>query len=153
LEELKWQQADWKANSFALPEFVSHDKLPPSSISRDSPRKASKGRKQISLDEVPRSSYVKETPLEASKESKIISVNIVHPSSKWRGNPVKISDERKLISLADFLPSSNGAETPVQGLKERCKYKLLLQNCVGVSFINKGCTGIIKNGKEKKAPF
>ncbi|KAJ6877134.1 hypothetical protein NC651_030000 [Populus alba x Populus x berolinensis] len=120
LEELKWQQADWKANSFALPEFISHDKLPPSSISSDSPRKASKGRKHIPLEEVPRSSYAKDTPLEASKESKVISVNIVHPSSKWRENPVKISDERKLISLADFLPSSNGAETPVQGLKERC---------------------------------
>jgi len=150
LEELNWQQADWKANSLALPEFISHDKLPPSSISRDSPRKASKGRKQISLDEVPRSSYAKETPLEASKESKFISMNIVHPSSKWRGNPVKISDERKLISLADFLPSSNGAETPVQGLKERCKFKLILQNCVGVSFINKGCSGIIKTEKKKK---
>ncbi|KAJ6762949.1 MYOSIN-BINDING PROTEIN 1 [Salix purpurea] len=94
LEELNWQQADCKANPFALPEFISH--------------------------EVPRSSYVKETPLEASNESKIVSANNVHPSSKWRESPVKISDERKLISLADFLPSSKGAQTSVLGLKERC---------------------------------
>ncbi|KAJ6359978.1 hypothetical protein OIU77_004060 [Salix suchowensis] len=120
LEELNWQQADCKANPFALPEFISRDKLPPPSISRDSPRKALKGRKHVSVDEVPRSSYVKETPLEASNESKIVSANNVHPSSKWRESPVKISDERKLISLADFLPSSKGAQTSVLGLKERC---------------------------------
>ncbi|KAJ6380032.1 hypothetical protein OIU76_016644 [Salix suchowensis] len=120
LEELNWQQADCKANPFALPEFISRDKLLPPSISRDSPRKALKGRKHVSVDEVPRSSYVKETPVETSNESKIVSANNVHPSSKWRESPVKISDERKLISLADFLPSSKGAQTSVLGLKERC---------------------------------
>jgi len=125
LEELNWQQADCKADSSTLPELISHDNVPPSPIASDSPQKASKEREIISLDEVPQSSYAKETPPEASDENRIISVDTVRPSTE-RINPDKMSQESELISLVDFLPSTNGAETPVQGLKESCKFKLLL---------------------------
>ena len=124
LEELNWQQADCKADSSTPPELISHDNVPPSPIASDSPQKASKEREIISLDEVPQSSNAKETPPEASDENRIISVDSVRPSTE-RINPDKLSQESELISL-DFLPSTNGAETPVQGLKESCKFKLLL---------------------------
>jgi hypothetical protein len=125
LEELNWQQADCKADSSTPPELISHDNVPPSPIASDSPQKASKEREIISLDEVPQSSNAKETPPEASDENRIISVDSVRPSTE-RINPDKLSQESELISLVDFLPSTNGAETPVQGLKESCKFELLL---------------------------
>ena len=125
LEELNWQQADCKADSSTPPELISHDHVPPSPIASDSPQKASKEREIISLDEVPQSSNAKETPPEASDENRIISVDSVRPSTE-RINPDKLSQESELISLVDFLPSTNGAETPVQGLKESCKFELLL---------------------------
>ena len=125
LEELNWQQGDCKADSSTLPELISHDNVPPSSIARESPQKASKEREINSPDDVPQSSYAKETPPEASDENRIISVDNVLPSTERR-NPAKISQESELISIVDFLPSTNGTENPVQGLKESCKFKLLL---------------------------
>ncbi|KAB5511922.1 hypothetical protein DKX38_028950 [Salix brachista] len=119
LEELNWQQADCKADSSTLPELISHDNVPPSSIARESPQKASKEREIISPDDVLQISYAKETPPEASDENRIISVDNVLPSTERR-NPAKISQESELISIVDSLPSTNGAENPVQGLKESC---------------------------------
>ncbi|KAJ6744391.1 MYOSIN-BINDING PROTEIN 1 [Salix purpurea] len=119
LEELNWQQADCKADSSTLPELISHDNVPPSSITRESPQKASKEREIISPDDVLQISYAKETPPEASDENRIISVDNVLPSTQ-RCNPAKISQESELISIVDSPPSTNGAENPVQGLKESC---------------------------------
>ncbi|KAJ6292080.1 hypothetical protein OIU76_024062 [Salix suchowensis] len=119
LEELNWQQADCKADSSILPELISYDNAPPSSITRESPQKASKEREIIYPDDVLQISYAKETPPEASDENRIISVDNVLPSTERR-NPAKISQESELISIVDSLPSTNGAENPVQGLKESC---------------------------------
>uniref|UniRef100_A0A6N2LVR9 GTD-binding domain-containing protein n=1 Tax=Salix viminalis TaxID=40686 RepID=A0A6N2LVR9_SALVM len=119
LEELNWQQADCKADSSTLPDLISHDNVPPSSIARESPQKASKEREIISPDDVLQISYAKETPPEASDENRIVSVDNVLPSTERR-NPAKISQESELISIVDSLPSTNGAENPVQGLKESC---------------------------------
>ncbi|KAJ9180068.1 hypothetical protein P3X46_008358 [Hevea brasiliensis] len=142
LEESDWQQSDVKCDHSVLPQLISLDAVPPSSIAKEAPVEVSEESKHSFLDDVPpslnarrretfestltsvedvpSSSVGRETPLEASEKSKLISADDVRQSSEGKEIPAQISANCKLVSLVDVLPLSSAVETPVQGLKENC---------------------------------
>ncbi|XP_065851979.1 probable myosin-binding protein 4 isoform X2 [Euphorbia lathyris] len=114
LEEFRWEKVDSKHDSSAFPELISLDYVPPLSIPKETPIKASREIKHRSLEDgVPPLFDAKQTPAEGSNESVHIAVKDVPPSS------VKSAERREHIPEDDVSEFEDANEALVEESTER----------------------------------
>ncbi|KAK2637867.1 hypothetical protein Ddye_025662 [Dipteronia dyeriana] len=143
LEEINWEQADFKADHSLHGDIISVDNVLTPSNAEKTSIDVSKESKFISLDvvltspnagktstvvskeseliyhDVPSLSNSTEYPVDVSRESKLMSVDEVPLSSTAVETPVDAADKSKLISVDEVPLSSNAVETPVNAADKR----------------------------------